>query len=88
MLHWIRPETVAFAGAVDAAATPGGPRLFETPLRAAHARMMAHAATRRRAAATSARNDCRVDAVYWKASAPQALVKARALREAGLSLLP
>ncbi len=88
MLHWIRPETVAFAGAVDVAAVPGAPRLFETPLRAVHARMMAHAATRRRAAMTSARNECRVDAVYWKTCAPQALTKARALREAGLSVLP
>jgi len=88
MLHWIRPETVAFAGAIDVAAVPGAPRLFETPLRAFHARMLAHAATRRRAAMTSAGNDCRIDAVYWKASAPQALEKARALRVAGLSVLP
>jgi hypothetical protein len=36
----------------------------------------------------SRRNDCRVDAVYWKACAPQAVTKARALREAGLSVLP
>jgi hypothetical protein len=88
MLHWIRPETVAFAGAIDAVATPGSPRLLETPIRAFHARMLAHAATRRRAAVMSARNDCRVDAVYWKACAPQALTRARALREAGLSVLP
>jgi len=88
MLHWIRPETVAFAGAVDNAALPGGQRLFETPQRASHARMLAHAATRRRAAVASADNDCRIDAVYWKTCAPQALVKARALREAGLSVLP
>jgi hypothetical protein len=88
MLHWIRPEIVAFAGAIEGIATPGAPPLFETPLRALHARMLAHAATRRRAAVASRRNDCRVDAVYWKACAPQAVTKARALREAGLSVLP
>jgi hypothetical protein len=88
MLHWIRPESVAFAGAVDNVAIPGGQKLLETPQRASHARMLAHAATRRRAAVASAQNDCRVDAVYWKTSAPQALVKARALREAGLCTLP
>jgi hypothetical protein len=88
MLHWIRPETVAFAGAIDVAAVPGAPRLFETPLRACHARMLAHAAQRRRAAMTSAGNNCRIDAVYWKTCAPQALDKAKALRVAGLSTLP
>ena len=88
MLHWIRPEPVAFAGANDVAAVPSGPSLLETPMRAFHARMLAHAATRRRAAAASARNDCRIDAIYWKASAPQALDKARALRQSGLCTLP
>ncbi len=88
MLHWIRPETVAFAGANDGAATPGAPHLYETPLRASHARMLAHCASRRRAAQASVRNDCRIDAVYWKTCAPDALTKAKALREAGLSVLP
>jgi hypothetical protein len=88
MLHWIRPASVAFAGAVDVAAVPGAPHLLQPTLRAFHARMLAHAASRRRAAFASACNDCRVDAVYWKACAPEALAKARALRTAGLSLLP
>jgi hypothetical protein len=88
MLHWIRTEPVAFAGAIDIVAVPAAPRLLETPLRAFHARMLAHAATRRRAAAASLRGNCRIDAVYWKSCAPQALVKARALRESGLSRLP
>jgi hypothetical protein len=87
MLHWIRPQVVAFAGATQAA-VPSAPRVVETPLRASHARMLAHCATRRRAAMTSVRNNCRIDAVYWKACAPEALTRARALREAGLTVLP
>jgi hypothetical protein len=50
--------------------------------------MLAHAATRRRAAMASLRDACRVDAVYWKACAPGAVAKARALREEGFSILP
>jgi hypothetical protein len=50
--------------------------------------MLAHAATRRRAAAASTRLEARVDALYWKSSAPHALERARALRELGLSILP
>ncbi len=88
MLHWIRPDTVAFSGAVDVAAVPGAPRLYEIPQRARHARMLAHCATRRRAAVASALNNCRIDAVYWKVCAPQALMNAKALRQAGLAVLP
>ena len=88
MLHWIRPAPVAFAGAVDIDPLSGVPDLVKTPLRAFHARMLAYAATRRRAALASFRNDCRIDALYWKASAPQAIAKARALRRQGLATLP
>jgi 2-methylisocitrate lyase-like PEP mutase family enzyme len=85
MLHWISPPDVAFCGA---AAAPHGPPVPDVPPRARHARMLAHAATRRRAAAASCRLEARVDALYWKASAPQALERARALRESGLCALP
>jgi hypothetical protein len=84
MLHWVRPPAAAFNGA----AVPAGPFLKDDAPRALHARMLAHAATRRRAAAASARQDARVDAIYWKACAPQAVVKARAFRALGLSRLP
>jgi hypothetical protein len=88
VLHWIRPPSVAFAGAVDGIAVPSAPHLAETPIRAFHARMLAHAATRRRAAAASLRNNCRIDALYWKSCAPRALDKARACRQGGFPALP
>lgn len=88
MLHWTPPTSLAFAGATDAVALPGSPRIAALSRRASHARMLAHAATRRRAAMASLRDACRVDAVYWKACAPGAVAKARALREEGFSILP
>ncbi len=83
MLHWTRPAPVAFSGA----APPADPPQAASP-RAQHARMLARAATGRRAAVASLRNQCRVDALYWKSWAPQALLRARALRALGLSSLP
>jgi hypothetical protein len=88
MLHWTPPSAVAFVGAADPAAIPGDPRLPQTTQRAVHARMLAHAATRRRAAMASLRDACRIDALYWKAGAPDAVAKARALRQAGWAGLP
>jgi hypothetical protein len=88
MLHWIRPEPLAFAGARDGAAVPASPLSHDPPQRAVHARMLAYAASRRRAAAASLRNDCRIDALYWKSGAPNAVARARALRLGGLASLP
>ena len=52
--------------------------------RADHARMMAHAARRRSAAAAPGQ-----DAGYWKACAPAAIAKAAAIRaEGGFARLP
>jgi hypothetical protein len=77
MLHWFPNPAVAFAGARNAgAALPGEPRGF-APVRAQHALMLAYAAQRRRAAAGV------LDSRYWKAAAPVALDKARALRTQG-----
>lgn len=56
--------------------------------RAAHARALAHAATRRKAAAASLRAECRIDALYWKSKVPRSLEDARALRVLGLAALP
>lgn len=83
MLHWSPPASVAFAGArTSGAAVPGEPRSF-APGRAQHALMLAYAAQRRRAASGP------TDARYWKAAAPVALDKARALRIAdGFPALP
>jgi hypothetical protein len=36
----------------------------------------------------SLRDACRIDALYWKAGAPDAVAKARALRQAGWAELP
>jgi hypothetical protein len=88
MLHWTPPASLAFVGAVDPVAVPGSPRVQDLSRRASHARMLSHAATRRRAAVASLSNACRVDALYWKACAPDAVAKARALREQGFSSLP
>ena len=83
MLHWIPSPSVAFAGARRSGATlPGEPRA-DAPPRAQHALMLAYAAQRRRAAAGTS------DPWYWKAAAPVALDKARALRTGmGLAELP
>ena len=83
MLHWFPSPSVAFAGArASGAALPGEPRSF-APSRAQHALMLAYAAQRRRAAAGTS------DPRYWKAAAPVALDKARALRTAsGFPELP
>ncbi len=52
--------------------------------RANHAKMLAHAATRRRAAQTRSE-----DTAYWKACAPIAVKRAIAIRcDAGLAKLP
>jgi hypothetical protein len=76
MLHWFPAPSVAFAGArASGAALPGEPRSF-APQRAQHALMLAYAAQRRRAAAGPS------DPRYWKAAAPVALDKAKALRTA------
>ena len=85
MLHWINPPVAALCGPV---AVPAGPPVRDDAPRARHARMLAYAATRRRAAAASMRLLARVDALYWKASAPHALERARALRAQGLPGLP
>jgi hypothetical protein len=81
MLHWIPSPTVAFAGARASIAFPGEARSFSSP-RGRHALMLAYAAQRRRAASGQA------DSRYWKAAAPVALDKARALRAEGLPGLP
>ena len=74
MLHWTPDHpcrTVTPIGALlGRAATPS------CHARAAHARMLAHAAARRRAASGT-------DAEYWKACAPAAVAKAVSLRGAG-----
>ncbi len=83
MLHWFPSPSVAFAGArISGATLPGQPRAFAS-IRAQHALMLAYAAQRRRAAAGPS------DPRYWKAAAPVALDKARALRTAvGFPALP
>ncbi len=88
MLHWIKPAAVAYAVPHDAVALPWGRAAVEPTPRALHARFLAHAATRRRAAADSASKSQRMDALYWKTCAPSALDKARGLRALGLPALP
>ena len=88
MFHWIRPSAVAYAASADAVALPWGAPVAEPSARAVHSRLLAYAATRRRAAMRSALDDQRMDAVYWKASAPSALDRARRVRVRGLPALP
>jgi hypothetical protein len=84
MLHWTPARSAA------ALVTPIGSLLPASPARTAprngsrsdHARMLAHAAKRRRAATGD-------DRAYWKACAPAAVAKAAAIRaSAGFSRLP
>ncbi len=77
MMPWIRSTPVAFAGLVRpaACALPGEPLLAETPPRAAQAQALAHAAARRRRAASDL-----IDGEYWRALVPQALACAQSLR--------
>ena len=56
--------------------------------RAIHARMLSFAASRRRAAEASLRQDGRVEALYWKSCAPGFLDRAKAVRCRGLAVLP
>ena len=70
MLHWTpgRTSTVTPIGALVPTAMAG--RGCAGPTRSDHARMLAHAATRRRAA-------CGEDRDYWKACAPAAVCMSR-----------
>lgn len=77
MMQWIRSAPVALFGARPAPVTPFAPVLAVQPCaRAAHAEMLANAAARRRRAQGE-------DAMYWRAVAPLALARARALRMDG-----
>ncbi len=84
MLHWT-PARTATSSITPIGALLGGAgsqRSCVGASRADHARMLAHAAKRRRAAQG-------VDGDYWKACAPAAIAKAAAIRaEAGFSRLP
>jgi hypothetical protein len=75
MLHWTPGRAVAAKvtpiASMLRAGPPCGSRLGAS--RADHARMLAHAATRRRAAVGE-------DRAYWKACAPAAVARAAAIR--------
>jgi hypothetical protein len=83
MLHWTPARSAAVV-------TPIGSLVPASPARTAprnvsrsdHARMLAHAATRRKAAVGE-------DRAYWKACAPAAVAKAASIRaSAGFARLP
>ena len=84
MLHWTPARTAASSispiGALLSRTEPRRPCIGAS--RSDHARMLAHAAKRRRAAQGA-------DGDYWKACAPAAIAKAAAIRTAGgFSRLP
>lgn len=62
------------------AALPGDAVVVEPSARASHARALAYAAQRRRAALASRDQDNGVDTAYWKAGVPAAIARASALR--------
>ena len=62
------------------AALPGDALIAEPGLRASHARALAYAAGRRRAALEARDRESGVDTAYWKAGVPAALARAQALR--------
>lgn len=62
------------------AALPGDAIVVEPSARASHARALAYAAQRRRAALASRDADNGVDTAYWKAGVPAAIARAVALR--------
>lgn len=62
------------------AALPGDAVIAEPSARASHARALAYAAQRRRAALASRDADSGVDTAYWKAGVPAALARAAAFR--------
>ena len=65
--------------AASQAALPGDPYLREPGARERHARALAYAARRRRAAFTS-RGQGGPDVAYWKAGVPAALARAASIR--------
>ena len=82
MLHWTpaRASTVTPIAALTPSSMAG--RGCVGAARSDHARMLAHAATRRRAA-------CGAEGDYWKACAPAAIAKAAAIRRgSGFARLP
>lgn len=84
MLHWTPARSAAATVTPVGALLPTLPihSACRSPSRSDHARMLAHAATRRRAASGE-------DRAYWKACAPAAVAKAAAIRaSAGFSRLP
>ncbi|WP_174299974.1 hypothetical protein [Caulobacter sp. S45] len=84
MLHWTPARTAATIVTPVGAFLGDGPqqRVCIGAWRSDHARMLAHAAKRRRAAEGA-------DGDYWKACAPAAIAKAAAIRiAAGVSRLP
>ncbi len=71
------------------AALPGDPVIVEPGLRASHARALAYAAGRRRAALEARDRENGVDTAYWRAGVPAALARAQALRaEPSFARLP
>ena len=79
MIHFKPSAFFRGRPAVDGGYTPAAsPTFAAEPFgRADHARMLAHAAKRRRAAANGMVGD---DIDYWKACAPAAIAKAVAIR--------
>ena len=85
MFQWIRTSPLAFTGQdrPAPAVTPFAPVEPQPSRRAAHAQALAYAAARRRRGMEGA------DAAYWRAMAPLALARARAIRsEAAFQPLP
>ena len=83
MMHWTpsRPAAAIAPPAREPFDVASSPRTLFGLARADHARMLAHAAKRRRAASGD-------DGAYWKACAPAAVAKAAAIRTARFARLP